>query len=317
VVIILGFKAVTATLRADDVTNSATISLPATPTPSGSPTASATATSTASPTATPSTIASPTGSGIASPTPLASPSASPGTNLVIWGYGPADSLVKMTGIAVSQKTHSDEKGYFEFKNLTFPAILSNLFGRIYPEICFQATDDEKTTTYPVCIPSLPLVSPSQSIGPIILPPTLRISKNPLLENSQMIASGKTLPVSPIFVHLAKAETKLKINLVSQVEAFYISGFQTQSDEKGHYEFSLPTASVDVWKLFVSTAYQNNPSPKSNTLTFSVKPPLYNLVQVYQDISFNIKHDIIMVVISIEVATIIVLLFIRLLQSKRK
>lgn len=203
------------------------------------------------------------------PTP---PGEVPAGKLIIYGWGPAKSRVKLTGIAVSENTVAASDGYFEFKNLYFPTILSYLIGNLYPELCLTATDFSGRATYPVCIPALPLGSASTRIGPVILPPTISLEKGSFANNNQVKASGVSIPSSSVEIYLArKDKPKSFFSIIKDVFAYYIPTYRIESDKDGYFEFNLPNDSPEKWRVFAASRFENNYSPKSNTLTFEVVP----------------------------------------------
>jgi hypothetical protein len=226
---------------------------------------------------------------------------------VIYGYGPANSDVFLSGIGVSEKTQAGENGYFEFKKLYFPTILSHLVGDWYPELCLTGLDDQRRSTYPVCIPSLPLSSDSRKIGPILLPPTLAVSSGKITVGKQAIASGKTTPHSEVEIHLARAKTPSNIfTIVKEAFAYYIPTYQITSDSNGNFEFSLPGKSADTWKVFGISKVLGAASAKSNTLTFNVLPEYVGIFAFLSFLFALARPYLIYIVILIQIAAILLL-----------
>ena len=220
-----------------------------------------------------------------------------GKSFSIYGYGPAGSVVKMTGIGVSEVTETDENGFFEFIDPPFP----------YPELCLQATDTNNLLSKPVCIPALAKNAFSPKVGPVILPPTISISDGVTIKETQLTASGTTLPNSEVNIFVAKKAGSNQFKLVGEVSAFYLPVYKVRSDAEGNYEFSLPTNVSDEWKIFASAIFQGSPSPKSNTLTYYIKPISYKLFEVYEDTLAKIKPGLLTIIIGLEFLILFVLI----------
>lgn len=243
----------------------------------------------------------------AGPLVTATPTPAPKTNFSIYGYGPAEANIKMTGIGVLETTETDADGYFEFVNPPFPTFLAYMMGDYYPELCFQATDTRNLFSQPVCIPSLAKKSFSPKVGPVILPPTLSVSDGTTIKEAQLTASGSTLPNSEVNIFVAKKAGRNQFKLVGEVSAFYLPVYKVKSDAKGNYEFSLPTNVSDEWKIFATAVFQGSPSPKSNTLTYYIKPVSYKLVEVYEDTLARIKPGLLTIIIGLEFLILFILI----------
>lgn len=192
-----------------------------------------------------------------------------GRPLIIYGYGPANSKVSLNGIGVSGNTTSDTEGFFRFEE-----IYSYTF--TYPELCIQAIDSENRVTQPSCIPALPpLNSIPSEVGPIMLSPTISLNSNNILmgdppngEARDVVASGFTIPNSKLDIHIAREEGR-RTFLVKTAHAYNIPIYKIESDEKGKFEFSLPTQTAVSYKIFATSTVGESYSAKSTTLTFSV------------------------------------------------
>ena len=112
-----------------------------------------------------------------------------------------------------------------------------------------------------------------SIGPILLPPTLSLSKGNFLPNEQAIAQGLTIPNSEVNIFLANNLTpSLRFSFIPSVYAYFIPRYQIKADANGHFEFNLPAgppAGGASWRVFATATHLGLPSPKSNTLTFRI------------------------------------------------
>lgn len=238
---------------------------------------------------------------IATPTPVAK------ANFSIYGYGPAGANIKMTGVGVLETTETDANGYFEFVNPPFPTFLAYMMGDYYPELCFQATDTHNLLSKPVCIPALAKKAFSPKVGPVILPPTLSVSDGITIKETQLTALGSTLPNSEVIIFVAKKAGRNQFKLVGEVSAFYLPIYKVRSDQNGNYEFSLPTNVSDEWKIFAAAVFQGSPSPKSNTLTYYIKPVSYKLVEIYEDTLAKIKPGLLSIIIGLEFLILFILI----------
>ena len=278
-----------------------------------SPTPSPTPTPTATPTASPTATATPTASPIATPTPT--PVVLPG-EFIIYGYGPSESTINMTGIGVNESTVSDELGYFEFKNLPFPTIFSIIVNLFYPEVCFEAVDEDTRTTSPLCIPGLPDTITTNAVGPILLSPTLSIDKKSIAINESVIASGKTTPNTKVTIYFSRENKEFIFKVVEDVSAYSLPIYEVESSDNGYFEFSLPSNTPDDWKVFAASEIEGSNSASSNTLSFSVNPSIYKALKVYEDISYYIKPTLFKVVVAMQFILIIILLLtIRYINKK--
>ena len=286
-----------------------------TDTPAPTPTPEPTATPTTAPgeTATPTLTATPTPTTTATSTPIGSamPTGSPKppfvpSGLIIYGYGPADSSFYLLGIGVYEATKSDNRGYYKFDNLMFPTILSYAADLLFPELCIFAVDENNLVTQPSCIAGMPLNLSVQEVGPILVSPTITISKNIYYQDEFIESSGKTIPNSKVFVSIIKADKSFIPKLINEISAYGLPTYEVASDENGNYSYNLPSNTLDNWKVFASTEYQNNKSPISNTLNFRVKPQIYHATEIFESVKQYITSDVYIAVAVIEILLIIAL-----------
>lgn len=185
--------------------------------------------------------------------------------MTLWGYGPAESLVELSGIGVDQNTNSLTNGYYSF-DLVYLPNTSN-----FPELCVTAIDNEGRVTPPTCIPPIGSGNYFFNVGPVILPPTISVGAPETNMGGEVSTQGKTIPGSPVEIKLARPEIKkgvLGFQLVSQVLAYYIPNYTITSDAEGNFSFNMPTGTSTTWRVFAVTKYEDgNRSPKSNTLKF--------------------------------------------------
>ncbi len=283
---------------APDVTVDTTIGQVIVPTtPTSTPTATATATSTA----TTSTSASLTPSS----TPLPTPSAISLveiplkkyyiTPLSIYGYGPKDSQIILTGFGVSERITSDASGYFRFYKIYS-------YSSVYPELCIVGLDNEKRATQPSCIPALvPGRSIPVEVGPVFLSPTISINANNIKSNEISIASGFSIPNSKLYLHLSK------------LNRYNLPVLEINSSISGSFEFTLPTSEVSSYRFFLSSRVGEDNVPKSNSITFSVNSGFTNFAYSVKDIFLNNKLGTFVVLELI----IVMILGVMVLKSRKR
>lgn len=232
--------------------------------------------------------------------------------LNLFGYAPANSEVKLTGIGVSDQTNADDSGYFVFSSvfLPRPRLALNSSEYVYPEICLLATDNEKRTTQPTCIPPLPAGIYTFEVGPVLLSPTINLDKGKFVKGEQVAASGKTTPETLVNVFLARKKSfSHSFNLVKDIYAYYIPTYQTTSDALGDFEFNLPSDSVDKWRIFVAADIKGTKSPKSNTLVFSVHSAFLTIIELLKALLIAIRPYSIFILVALEVFILSYLLFV--------
>lgn len=192
--------------------------------------------------------------------------------LRLWGYGPSNSRVELGGIGVADFTYANPDGYFEFPKTFLPTPT----GLFYPELCLTAIDLVNRVTPPTCIPALPVSKYDFDVGPIILPPTLSIDTGSVASGAQTGASGITLPNSEVKIVLAESggnQTLADFSIIKEARAYYIPNYTVKSDSRGNFNFNMPVAAPNTWRVFAVTTYsQGALSPKSNTLTLKVVSP---------------------------------------------
>lgn len=275
----------------------------ATPTPTSTSEGQTSSTPTITATPTPIYSYSPTPRPIAIPT-MPSIKRYKENALVIYGYGPSDSEISLKGFGVSEKTLSDNNGFFVFGGIY------SLTDR-YPELCIQGIDNEGRVTQPSCIPALPSDSliPLE-VGPILLSPTISVSRNNVVEGEEAVLSGRSIPKSQVNIFLSKKENDIsRASFVNEVSAYSLPVLSLVADEKGEYSVTLPTDQSSEYKIFASSKYGEDLTNKSNTLKFVV---LTRITTLFQKIVEFILLNKIMMVIIIE-ALIIIFLFINALK----
>lgn len=205
----------------------------------------------------------------------------------IFGYGPPESRIELTSPQVFSATFSDHTGYFEFSSLVLPQNPQDL--------CLQALDENQRSTLPVCIPPPPGSDYSYKIGPILLPPTISLDADQLNTQNTTIASGQSFPNSDVLVTFFQVDSNPSL-IVKPVVAIELPQLTLRSDNSGNFSFSLPTTYLTSYRFFVSAVYNNQPSPRSNPLFYTLLQPksfnpliLVILILLVIFIIFTLRH----------------------------
>ena len=185
--------------------------------------------------------------------------ASIGENRVtIFGYTSPKSRVELSSPKVFAVTYSNQDGYFEFEKILLPKNPSDL--------CLISLDDNQRSTSPVCIPPPPPYNYHTDIGPILLPPTISLENNQIDPNSTIIASGQAIPNSTISINFYKVNNS-GLSFPKEVQAYSLPSLTANSDSLGNFNLNIPTAYSSDYRLYASAKFQDNYSPKSNTLIY--------------------------------------------------
>lgn len=235
--------------------------------------------------------------------------------LKLWGYGPPNSRIELSGEAVADFAYSRTDGYYEFPKAYLPSPTDLL----YPELCVTAIDPIGRASVPTCIPPLPTTRFSYDVGPVILPPTLSLDEGSVVPSSQSGAEGVTIPNSEVKIVLAEdsnSQKTSKYSIVGTAYAYYIPDYTVKSDEHGYFSFNMPAASPKTWNVFAITSYsQGATSPKSNTLKFEVVSPISAAVA---DIwTFLLSLLTLPVLIIFELLVVILIIIAVILSKNRK
>jgi hypothetical protein len=180
------------------------------------------------------------------------------TRITINGFTCPNCKVELNNPYVHAITKSNDKGYFQFYKTIIP--------KKYSDLCIFSIDQNNIQTMPVCIPPPPNSKYHTDIGPIILPPSISIKDSN--------AFGYTIPNSPVNVHLFKVNNR-GIQIAQQAQAYSLPKYSLESSTTGFFNFNLPQSYSDEYKFFTSTSYQQQPSAKSNVLSYKL-PSLFYL-----------------------------------------
>jgi len=227
-------------------------------------------------------------------------SASIGENEVtIFGYSSPDSKIELTGIDIYSLTYSKDDGYFEFNKIVLP--------KNPPELCFQNKDNHNRSSTLLCIPPPPATNYHTNIGPIILPPTISLEQDNINPNSTVITSGQSVPNSPLTIFFYKVNDFAK-SFPKEALAYSLPPIKTNTDENGNYNLNLPTAYSSNYRLYSSVNFNNNFSPKSNTLIYFM-PSLFKI--------FLKQHIYLIVLLPIFIGTLILFFVLLFLNSSKE
>jgi hypothetical protein len=194
-------------------------------------------------------------------------SASIGENTVtIFGYTSPNSPVFLTSPRVYAKTYSDNTGFFNFDRTLLPKNPSDL--------CLSSTDPDNRLSPPVCIPPPPPKNYHTSVGPILLSPTLTLDQDTTKPYQTLIASGRTIPNSPVDIYLFQKDSRSPL-LPKPAQAFSFPKISTISDSQGTFSLTLPTIYATSYRLFAAANFQGTPTPTSHSLNYQL-PSLWYL-----------------------------------------
>jgi hypothetical protein len=212
-------------------------------------------------------------------TPSVSITASIGENrLTIYGYTSPNSRVELSNSQIFSVTYSDSNGYFLFDKILLPKI--NL-----SDLCLTSFDNNSRQTTPTCFPPPPASNYQTDIGPILLPPTISLEEDNINPNSTVITSGQAIPNSQVSLSFYKVSDSAKAFLVKDAFAYSLPSITATTDSQGNFSLNLPTAYSSNYRLYASTKFDNNYSPKSNTLIYILPSLFYLFLQQYPFIKF--------------------------------
>ena len=198
--------------------------------------------------------------------------------VTIFGYTSPNSRVELSSPKVFAVTYSDLEGYFLFDKSILPRNPSDL--------CLISFDNHGRATSPVCIPPPPPYNYHTDIGPILLPPTISIENSQIDPNSTVITSGQAIPNSTVNINFYKVNNS-GLSFPKEAQAYSLPAITAISDSFGNYNLNLPTAYSSDYRLYTWAKFQDNYSPKSNTLIYFL-PSFFSLfLQQYSFLYFLI------------------------------
>lgn len=186
--------------------------------------------------------------------------------VTIFGYTSPNSRIELSSPKVFAVTYSDQTGYFIFDKSILPRNPSDL--------CLISFDNHSRSTSPVCIPPPPPYNYHTDIGPILLPPTISLENSQIDPNSTVITSGQAIPNSTVSVHFYKVNDSGQ-SFPKEAQAYSLPAITATSDYLGNFNLNLPTAYSSDYRLYASSKFNDNYSPKSNTLIYFL-PSFFSL-----------------------------------------
>jgi len=192
--------------------------------------------------------------------------------ITINGYTSPKSRVELSSPRVFAVTYSDSTGYFIFDKTLLPKNPSDL--------CLISIDENYRHTTPICIPPPPATNYQTNTGPILLPPTISLENDTINPNSTVLTSGQTIPNSKISLHFYKVNDSAAA-FPKEVQAYSLPSITITTDPNGNFSLNLPTAYSSNYRLYASTQFNDNYSPKSNTLVYILPSLFYLFLQQNQ------------------------------------
>jgi hypothetical protein len=200
--------------------------------------------------------------------------------VTIYGFTSPNSKVELSNSEVYDITYSDDTGYFIFDKILLPKVE-------IPDLCLTSFDNDSRATTPTCFPAPPLTNYHTDIGPILLPPTITLEESDIDPNSTVLTSGQSIPNSQVSLSFYKVNDSAKSFGVKPALAYSLPSVIATTDESGNFSLNLPTAYASNYRLYATAKFDNNYSPKSNTLIY-VLPSLFYL--------FLLQHEFLIILI---------------------
>lgn len=206
----------------------------------------------------------------------------------LYGYTSPNSRVELSNPQVFSVTYSDTKGYFLFDKILLPK--ANL-----SDLCLISFDNSSRQTTPTCFPPPPITKYQTNTGPILLPPTISLEESNINPNSTVITSGQSIPNSQVSLSFYKVNDSAK-SFVKSAYAYSLPSLTATTDNQGNFSLNLPTAYSSDYRLYASTKFDENYSPKSNTLIYILPSLFYLFLQQYPFIKFLLPLFILTLII---------------------
>lgn len=186
-------------------------------------------------------------------------SASIGENrITIFGYTSPHSRVELSSPRVFTITYSNADGFFLFDKVLLP--------KNPLDLCLNSTDENGRYTAPVCIPAPPATNYHTDTGPILLPPTISLDRDKINPYDTIVTSGQSIPNSQVYLHFYKVNDSA-LSFPRQIFAYSLPPLMATTDQQGNFSVNLPTAYNSNYRLYASSRFKDNYSPKSNTLIY--------------------------------------------------
>ena len=219
----------------------------------------------------------------------------------LFGYTSPRSLVTIEGVGIFDQTYSDTKGYFRF---------SPFYSR---EPCLSSQDQLGRVSNTICIPPFPL-NRSVHIGPVILPPTVYLNKDVYFVGDQIVLSGQAIPNTDVDLSFFIDQNRTPIfSFVKPAYAVSLPRLKAKSDGQGNYAILLPSSQADYFRIFAQDKFQENDSPRSNTLAVKVLPWWMIIIETLRFIWDLLRSRLFELIILTQIAGLLYFLFRRYLQ----
>jgi hypothetical protein len=200
--------------------------------------------------------------------------------ITIYGYTSPNSKVELSNSEVYAFAYSDNTGYFIFDKILLPKV-------DIPDLCLTSFDNDSRATTPTCFPAPPLTNYHTDIGPILLPPTITLEESNISPNSTVLTSGQAIPNSQVNLSFYKINDSAKSFGIKQALAYSLPSVTATTDEFGNFNINLPTAYASNYRLYATAKFDNNYSPKSNTLIYTLPSLFYLFLQQHRYLIFLI------------------------------
>lgn len=200
--------------------------------------------------------------------------------VTIYGYTSPNSKVELSNSEVYSLTYSNDTGYFNFDKILLPK-------ETLSDLCLNSTDNNSRQSTPVCFSPPPETNYHTDIGPILLPPTISLEKSDIDPNSTVVTSGQAIPNSQVNINFYKVNDSAQAFGVKQVYAYSLPSVTATTDEFGNFSLNLPTAYASDYRLYATAKFNDNYSPKSNTLIYILPSLFYLFLQQHHYLIFLI------------------------------
>lgn len=215
--------------------------------------------------------------------------------LEIFGYGPPMATIVLEGRSVYEETHTNENGYFVFKNARIRISAQ--------EVCLRALANGSASSQPVCL-SIP-AQKYVRVGPIILPPIITMNKLSYVVQDTAVIQGSTAPNSDVKVKLFS--TNIDDNSTTGISLPQIN---TRSSKDGTFSLSIPNNTDQRLRFYAQTSYHDIDSGKSTTLTIDILPSWLMILRTFGGILSGLKNVAPWMVILGEISFLVWFFFVR-------
>jgi len=206
----------------------------------------------------------------------------------IFGYTSPGAKVVIQNPGIHSETFADTLGVFNFKYL-FLALFRE-------DICIVGYDTENRPTPPICIPP-PTEQDNKEIGPVLLPPSTSISSGNAYVGDTITLTGQTIPNADVKLSLFTDELKQNtLSFIPIANAYTLPQLSLNSNKKGEYSLTLPTAGSQFMRMFTRALYEGSSTPKSLTLILDVFPVWMLLIKFFTTIFSLFKAHLLELII---------------------